>query len=297
MSLFGNFGEKNKKMIIIKLKGGLGNQMFQYALGRNLSLIHNIPLKVDSSYLKNPNQSNRSLRIDNFNTILEEASSVEINSIVSPLQNILDIVRSKKRTVVEKSNTFNMNILSRNKGYFIGHWNSEKYFKNNESIIREDFKLKNPFGEKAEIISKKIESATNSTGIHIRRGDYVSIKKIADVHGLIPILYYENAMEKIAQKFPDAEFFIFSDDIKWAEENFPKKYPVTFVSNPSILDYEELLLMSQCKHNIIANSTFSWWAAWLNINSNKTVIAPKKWFNDPSIDTTDLIPETWIKIL
>ncbi|MCX6701646.1 MAG: alpha-1,2-fucosyltransferase [Candidatus Zambryskibacteria bacterium] len=283
-------------MIIIKLEGGLGNQMFQYALGRNLSLIHNTTFKIDYSYLKKANQSQRTLIIDNYNTVLEEVTDKEVASYTSIFQKILDKIRSKKKMVVEKSNLFDSNILLRNDGYFVGHWNNEKYFKINENIIRNDFKLKKPFGEMAQTTAEKINSTPNATGIHIRRGDYVTIKKIADKHGVLSISYYEQTMAKIIERFPDTVFFVFSDDMEWAKENFPKKYPVIFVSNPNIPDYEELILMSLCKHNIIANSTFSWWGAWLNTNPNKIVIAPKNWFTDINKDTNDLILPAWIQI-
>ena len=104
------------------------------------------------------------------------------------------------------------------------------------------------------------------------------------------------SLDKIKDKFPDVTFFVFSDDIEWAKKNFPRKYSIIFVSNPLIPDYEELMLMSLCKHNITANSTFSWWAAWLNANPNKIVVAPKKWFVDETKYNDDLIPENWIKL-
>ncbi|KKR32411.1 MAG: Glycosyl transferase, family 11 [Parcubacteria group bacterium GW2011_GWF2_39_8b] len=276
--------------------GGLGNQMFQYALGRNLSLIHNTPFKVDYSYLKVPNQSQRTLRVGNYRTILEEVTDKEIASYTSTFQKILDKIRSNKKMIVEKSNIFDPNILLQNDGYFYGYWNDEKYFEANEKIIRDDFKLKAPFGKSAEAILERINVLSNSTSIHIRRGDYVSIKKIADTHGTLPFSYYENAIDKIKDKFPDVTFFVFSDDIEWAKKNFPRKYSIIFVSNPLIPDYEELMLMSLCKHNITANSTFSWWAAWLNANPNKIVVAPKKWFVDETKYNDDLIPENWIKL-
>lgn len=286
-----------KPMIIIKIEGGLGNQMFQYALGRNLSLLHNTTFKIDTSYLRSANQSGRSFKLDNFNTIINEATPEEINKYRSIFQKILDRVRSesKKKKILEPEN-FDPNILKRKEGYFYGHWNNKKYFKNNENTIRNDFKLKKPFGKSAQIILEKINSSSNSVSIHIRRGDYVSIKKIADKHGTLPISYYENAMKKIKDKYSNTTFFVFSDDIEWVKNHFFKKYSVNFVSSPDIEDYEELILMSLCKHNIIANSTFSWWGAWLNNNPDKIIIAPKKWFKNNVNKTNDLILDNWIQL-
>jgi hypothetical protein len=288
-------------MIIIKIQGGLGNQMFQYALGRNLSLIHNVPFKIDSSYLRSANQSGRSFCLDNFNAVLDEATEEEINAYRSTFQKILDRLRleSKKKKIsdiLRNPDIFYQNVLNRSDGYFDGFWNNEKYFKERENVIKQDFKLKKPFEQKALEMSKKIDSEQNATSLNIRRGDYISIQKIANVFNELNFSYYEQAMKIILEKHSDAHFFISSDDIGWVKENFPKNYPVTFVSCPEIVDYEELTLMSLCKHNIIANSTFSWWAAWLNQNLNKIVIAPKKWYRDDKLNLGNKIPNTWIQI-
>lgn len=285
-------------MTVVKLQGGLGNQMFQYALGRTLSLSHNTPFKIDSSYLRTANQSGRTYRLSGFTVQAEEATAKEIAAYRAPLQKILDCLRpeSKRKKVLEKSAGFNSKILAHTNGYFDGHWNSEKYFSAHEKTIREDFTLKNPLGPVAETAARAIQAATTPVGLHIRRGDYVSIPKVAAVHGTLPLSYYETAMQKITAQFLDAHFFIFSDDIEWAKEHFPKNHPVTFVSAPEIPDYEELTLMSLCKHQIIANSTFSWWAAWLNQNPQKIVIAPKQWFNDPNRGTGGLIPSSWLTL-
>lgn len=288
-------------MIIIKIHGGLGNQMFQYALGRNLSLLHNVPFKIDSSYLRSTNQSGRSFILNNFNTILEEATIEEINKYRSTFQKIIDKIRqeSKKKKISDiskNSNIFNSDILNHSDGYFDGHWNNEKYFKDNWTVIQKDFTLKNPLNSKALECKNLIVSFQNATSIHVRRGDYVSISKITNIYTTLPLSYYEQAMKKIVEKYPDAHFFISSDDIDWVKENFPSNYPATFVSSSEISDCEELILMSKCKHNIIANSTFSWWGAYLNKNSDKIVIAPKNWFKDDNKNNFDLIPNTWIKI-
>lgn len=285
-------------MIIIKLEGGLGNQMFQYALGRNLSVIHKVPFKIDSSYLEKENQSGRTLRITGFKTVLNKATPEEISAHRSTLQKVLDHLRpmSKRKKIMELSSTFDHKILAHTSGYFVGHWNNEGYFKSSENVIREDFKLKQPFGKSSEKITEKILLEPEATSIHIRRGDYVSIPKIAAVHLTLPITYYKEACNRIVEKKPNAMFFIFSDDILWAKENFPKNFKTVFVSTPEIPDYEELILMSLCKHHIIANSTFSWWGAWLNQNPGKIVIAPKQWFVDKNRKTEGLICPSWIQV-
>jgi hypothetical protein len=285
-------------MILIKLQGGLGNQMFQYALGRSLSTRHNKPIKFDCTYLETPNQSNRSFELGAFNLNIDKATSDEIADYCGLVNRILDRIRSsdRKKCIVENTSEFDPTILEKKDGYFEGHWNSEKYFKHCENVVRKDFKLKKSLGPEALAIQEKIGNYQNSVSVHVRRGDYVTIPKINLTHGTLPISYYQAACRKILETSPDAHFFVSSDDINWTKENFPKDFVTTFVSSPGIKNHEELALMSLCKHNIIANSTFSWWAAWLNENPNKIVIAPSHWFANPKLSTADLIPPTWIKM-
>ncbi|MCK4744844.1 alpha-1,2-fucosyltransferase, partial [Candidatus Parcubacteria bacterium] len=177
--------------------------------------------------------------------------------------------------------------------YLDGYWQSEKYFKNIENSIRKEFTLKNDLQLKAKKLLRKIKN-TESISIHIRRNDYISHKPANQYHGVCHLSYYKKAINVIIKKIDDPHFFVFSDDIDWCKKNLKIKFPTIFVEGNK--DYEDLILMSKCKHNIIANSTFSWWGAWLNNNPNKIVIAPKKWFRKKSINTKDLIPKTWIKI-
>lgn len=131
--------------------------------------------------------------------------------------------------------------------------------------------------------------------MHIRRGDYVANPKIAAYHGVCGMNYYQKAVQIIKEKITNPTFFIFSDDINWAKENF-KGDEYYFVSNKEIKETEDLILMSLCKHNIIANSSFSWWGAWLNKNHEKTVIAPRHWLNIKKDIAGKVLPDSWIKI-
>jgi len=133
--------------------------------------------------------------------------------------------------------------------------------------------------------------------LHIRRGDYVHAPLANQFHGLCSLDYYQKAVNYIYQKIPDCHFYIFSDDHSWVCENFKLDYPVTMVDhNDADKDYEDLRLMSLCKYNIIANSSFSWWGAWLNANPEKIVLCPERWFNDLSLDIKDLMPDSWIRV-
>lgn len=250
-------------MIVIRLKGGLGNQMFQYAYGRDLSYRQKTVLKLDKSFLKN--------------TIW---------------QRIIGVTPRKYEL-----GEFNIKAKLTNKKYknrLEGYWQSEKYFKDIRKMICEDFTLKkesNNFKKLAKIISQ-----TNSVSVHFRRGDYAEKRKTKKYHGLLDTNYYQKALDIINEKVKNPHFFVFSDDPSWVKKNFKIKQPLTFISGSrKLTNSKELILMSLCKHNIIANSSFSWWGAWLNRNPSKIVIAPKKWFR-AKIEAKNLLPGDWIKL-
>jgi hypothetical protein len=181
--------------------------------------------------------------------------------------------------------------------YKIGYWQTEKYFADQAQTIRKELTLKNPLSRPALKIQNDIMNSNNSVSLHIRRGDYVENAKTNQYHGTCSLGYYSKALEYITNKIGrDINIFVFSDDIDWVKNNLKFDFPTTYVSSKEIPDYEELILMSKCKHNIIANSSFSWWGAWLNNNSGKIVIAPKRWANKDEDSFKDIIPSSWIKI-
>lgn len=288
-------------MIITRLFGGLGNQLFQYALGRQLSLLHNVPLKLDASQIETYKIRKYSLRpfniIENFateNDIVQIKGKGRVN-FRRVMERILPYY--KRSYVHEQCFHFDSNILkSRINVYLEGFWQSECYFKDIADIIRGEFTIKIKPDTNNEKTAAFINSV-NAVSLHIRRVDYVSNAAMNQFHGTCFPIYYQQAVEIIARQVVSPHFFVFSDDISWAKQNLSFKYPMVFIShNDSTKDFEDLRLMTQCNHHIIANSTFSWWGAWLNKKQDKIVIAPKKWFNDESINTKDLIPEDWIKI-
>lgn len=283
--------------------GGLGNQMFQYAAGRAVAYRNNALLKLDISAL---NQDPlRSYKLHHFNIKASIATHDEVLSFTrEKLYNrILHRLEGKllpffKRPVFkERFFHFDPSVLKlRSNIYMVGYWQSEKYFKDIGYIIREEFTLKDPPSSKSDRLSKLI-TKTNSVCLHVRRGDYVSNPTTYQYHGVCSRNYYESAVETLCQLVRNPHFFVFSDDIEWVKQNLRLNHSVTYIDhNGEEKDYEDLWLMSLCKHNIIANSSFSWWGAWLNSNSKKIVIAPKQWFKDKSIDTKDLIPNNWIKM-
>lgn len=288
-------------MIIVKLIGGLGNQMFQYALGRHLSEKNNVEFKIDISGFESYKLHRYSL--NTFNTKNNIASKYEIDKFkkykVRPgkkwfLYN--KFIADNLKYFQEKEFSFNPKVLDiKDNAYIDGYWQSEKYFKEIESLLKHEFTLKKEF---ENVDNKILETivANDSVSLHIRRSDYVTREKTNQIHGICSLKYYNTAILKIKEIIKNPFFFVFSDDMPWVKENLKLDYPVVYVDHGQGKNYEDLILMSRCKHNIIANSTFSWWGAWLNENPNKIVIAPKKWFNDESKNTKDLIPDGWITL-
>ena len=284
-------------MIIIKLNGGLGNQLFQYSLGKKLSIKNKDVFKLDLSDFTVDNP--RSYSLGYFNIIENFASDEDINKIKkSGVWKLVDKLKPycKRSAIKYKGYDFDQNILKLSGDFYLdGYWQSEKYFQDIEKIIKEEITLKESLPSKYTELIDKIKNS-DSVSVHIRRGDYLS-DKISKIYAICPIEYYYKAIEKIKESCPNPHFFIFSDDINWVKQNLNIPHPKILVSGDNeTKDYEELILMSLCQHNIIANSSFSWWGAWLNQNPSKIVISPDKWFNDKIGNAKDLIPENWIKL-
>lgn len=296
-------------MVIVRLNGGLGNQMFQYAAGLRLATEWQVPLKLDLRFYET-NQSGceyRNYGLDCFNINADIATPSEIGAFKTASQKrplfaffrhpFIKSTPGKGFTFLrEEYFHFNPAVLTAKPPVYLdGYWQSEKYFKDCESGVRKAFLYNKPLDNRYADIGKKI-SSSNSVSVHIRRGDYMSSKRVADVHGLCPLEYYNKAIEKIAGLINQPEFFIFSDDIKWAKNNLTSSFFLHFIKGDKTKPCDDLNLMSQCKNHIIANSSFSWWGAWLSKYKNKIVIAPFKWFLDPRKNTSDLIPNTWIRL-
>lgn len=277
--------------------GGLGNQFFQYAAGRALAEHLGVPLAFDVSWYEKSQW--RKYLLDNFNVsgkvaTKEEIKKVKKESWLTAIHTTIFGV-ANPHIFIEPGFQFYRDFLSLKDNTYLdgdGHWQSYKYFENIENIIQKELTLKNPLPKNAEGLLEKIHS-TNSVSVHIRRADYLAPKNLR-VTGLCTPEYYQNAIEFVNKKAANPQFFVFSDDLEWSKTlPFPKT--TTYVdSSFGLKDFEELAVMSQCKHNILANSTFSWWAAWLNPNPNKLVVAPRNWFVSRS--TEDLLPKNWVQI-
>lgn len=283
-------------MVIVKIKCGLGNQMFQYALGKRLSLDWNDALKVDLSWFKNIQAGDipRDLEINSFNIVLNEASEQEISqSVPSFFCRIIDKIRGRLNR--NHFYRFYLHLLKKQKNIYLdGYYQNYRYFDSIRSVLLKEFVLKPGYNQEVDNIKSEIENAGESVSIHIRRGDFATIRK--GYNGLCDLAYYQKALNIVKVKYPNVKIFIFSDDIEWAKENLKFSSPMVFVSRPILKPAEELFLMSVCKHQIIANSTFSWWAAWLNQNPQKIVVSPSVWLVAQDINSDYLLPSNWIRL-
>ena len=180
--------------------------------------------------------------------------------------------------------------------YLDGYWQSELYFKDIRNEIIEDFLIKAPFGERATMYLADIQTS-KSVSIHIRRGDYVSNTHTNNIHGVCDLNYYQIAINYMISNVENPKFYIFSDDITWCKIHFDHLDNKIFVENTNNA-LEDLELMKSCQHNIIANSTFSWWGAWLNQNTKKIVIAPKRWFAEEKMEANskNIVCESWVRV-
>lgn len=289
-------------MITIRLKGGLGNQMFQYALGRALALKNDTELKIDTSffYVDFKSITKRTYNLDVFNIKAEIAKESDIPFIFRlPKSRIAIYLIFLFRKIIksagqEKSFNFDKSILSIGRNaYLDGYWQSPKYFEGFEDIIRKDFTLKKELLDNVIILKEQIEK-NNSLCVHLRRGDYVGNAN----HEVVNNDYYTKSIALISQNTDIEKIYVFSDDINWCKENIKFEFPTMYVGEEYAGTNAEghLALMTTCKHFIICNSSFSWWAAWLSDNPDKIVVAPKQWFKDEGINSDDLIPNGWIRI-
>ncbi len=285
-------------MIIAKIIGGLGNQMFQYAAGFCLAHLNNTQLKLDLSGFEEYGLRNFDLK--SFNIHYEVATDEEIMEL-RPSRNLEKVLqylspREKRTYYREKYFHFDEKIfLLGSNIYLKGYFQSEKYFHPAKDMLRQEFNFKEAVISNVREFSRKLLTS-NSVSVHIRHGDMKKDSASRDYHGVLPIDYYKKSIAIIQSKIRQPTFYFFSDDINWVKENLSFPDAVYVSDNITKNHLEDIYLMSQCRHNIIANSSFSWWGAWLNDNPGKMVIAPKNWFNKGPKDTYDLYPVDWMII-
>jgi hypothetical protein len=282
--------------IISRLHGGLGNQMFQYAAGRAVALRTGRDLALDLRYFDEDVPFDFGL--PNFSARFRVATPEELppSKKVSPLgYGIWRGLRLQPRLVREKGLGFNPGVLTlRDTVYLHGYWQSEKYFEDCAQQIRTELTVSTPPSTANAEVLEHIQT-TPAVSLHVRRGDYASNPAITAAHGLCSPDYYARAIEHIAGRMAEKPVvFVFSDDPDWSETNLRFPFETRIVrGNSSQTSFEDLRLMSACRHHIIANSSFSWWGAWLNPSTDKIVAAPKDWFADPRMKNDDIQCADW----
>ena len=298
-------------MIIVRLKGGLGNQLFQYAMARSMSLRKNTTVKMDAvSGFKNDIYG-RVYSLKHFNIVEELATEREIAKFIKPDRKRSRSSRSWKRfkpyykrpVVVERYQFMcDPNILRiTDDVYLDGYWQNERYFKDFADIIRKELTVRTePDGVNREFA--RTITNTNAVSLHVRRlhgvaANGTQLPHVTRLFGACSLEYYKTAVRLVTARLSNPHFFVFGDDPEWARENIRLDFPTVFVThNGKEKDYQDLRLMSLCKHHVIANSAFSWWGAWLCANPDKIVFAPQKWLSESEHDTRDLIPDGWCRI-
>jgi len=300
-------------MICMRLMSGLGNQMFQYALGRRLANEQGTDLILDAThYAYVPKRAmhyvTRTYDLDVFNInarLLDpdregwlpcyvDSYTHHFKHAVKRAFNLYKHIDGYQ--VVEGDNPFaldNKVFASGRNSYLIGYWQNEKYFKPIEAQIRNDFVFKNRFDMRIEDLAEEM-AGTHSVCLNVRRGDFVTNQ----LHGFAGVDYIYQALDRIHTAIELEKVYVFSDEIDWCRENLRFNVPHFFVGHDfagcKFSSY--LHLMTKCRHFIIPNSTFGWWSAWLSKNPQKIVIAPKRWLSVPNVDTSGIIPEGWITI-
>lgn len=291
-------------MKIVNILGGMGNQMFQYALAVALrERHHEETIRIDSSGFKGYTIHNGYELKRVFDVDIPEASFKEQLRIFYPLRNYRmwqlgkRLLPRRKYMVCESEDMrFDQTVLHNlDSAYYLGYWQTEKYFSDIRSKILEVFTFPHlAEKDKNQVMLESVQSK-NSVSVHVRRGDYM---KIGNTQGICTLEYYRKALKLIREKTVPEIFLVFSDDISWCRDNiamFLGNIPTVYVDwNRGENSFRDMQLMSHCRHNIIANSSFSWWGAWLNNNPNKIVIAPSRWMNGKG--WADIIPDIWIKI-
>lgn len=290
-------------LIVVRLAGGLGNQMFQYAAGRALALRRGASLQLDTSSYER--DALRHYELGSFDLAASIAPAETVARLASKKKGaagwLLSLAGSAPSNTIpvyrEPHFEFDPAVRDLTAPHALtGYWQSERYFSDAARTIRHEFTATEPMEPENRVVAGDIEAVT-AVSLHVRRGDYVTSTSANAVHGTCSLDYYRMAIDHIKSRVATPHFFVFSDDPDWTRANLDCNAATTFVaSNPATRGFRDMQLMSLCRHHIIANSSFSWWGAWLNPRPDKTVVAPARWFATSKNDTADLLPPSWIRV-
>lgn len=292
------------RQVVARIEGGLGNQLFQYAAARSLADRLQCGLSLDLRGIAE--NGDRPFQLDIYH-VRAEVADAEMLAALPPW-------RSSRAGRIRQSLSFLMPDLFRSPVflphsfaydarieklerpvYMVGYWQTERYFAWNRAQILQDITLSQSAAENMFWL-QKIRSC-NSVSLHVRRGDYVSSATAALQHGTCDLAYYQSAIAALVRQEPDIELFVFSDEPQWASDNLRFPVPTHIVNaNPPDRGYLDLELMRHCQHHVLANSSFSWWGAWLCVNPRQAVYAPGRWFANSGIDASDIVPTRWRRL-
>jgi hypothetical protein len=289
-------------MIIVRLQGGLGNQMFQYACAKNLALRLSSGVRFDLSDLLDDEQRTlhtpRYYELGCFRLPQEFATEQDLTRFTRTQKPLKRLLRHQRPCQVlrEQAPGYDSRLIEKagRRMLLIGHWQSEKYFLSSADTVRRDFQLSRPLSNRARTLIDGINDR-NSVSVHVRRGDYVSNAAALAHHGVCGEKYYQGALVYARERIRDPLFVFFSDDPEWCRRNFGDMKEALFIE-PSYFAAEDMFLMSRCRHHILANSSFSWWGAWLHPDPGKMVIAPRPWLSHAAKEPTDIIPDAWLRM-
>ena len=288
-------------MITTRIGGGLGNQMFQIATGRALATRLGVELRLDTRYFKRRLPVQKDIYIHHFSHSAREAHPRDIPPV--PQDGLCNFLFGKMRgkrwpVFSEQGLGYDPAFQSLGDGtYLHGYWQSELYFKDYADDVRASLRVVTPpSAPNAQTLAEIAE--TPAVSIHIRRGDYVTNAKFNAMFGTCDLDYYQRAARLVADKMGKPPvFYAFSDDPAWVSENLDLPWKMRVIDhNTPATSYEDIRLMSACQHHILANSSFSWWGAWLNPSPQKIVISPKRWLADPKLQDHDIISTDWITL-
>ncbi|MBU6231448.1 MAG: alpha-1,2-fucosyltransferase [Patescibacteria group bacterium] len=289
-------------MKIIRIEGGLGNQMFQYAFARSLARSSGDEVALDLAGLVTPNDTKREYRLKEVFSIEARLASAEESAAfqrgrahprVSAFKHAFE--SQVPIYISERQGTFDPSVfMVRGNAYFRGYWQSERYFASVQDEVRKAFSNFPLLSSAASDLQRMIDES--SISLHVRRGDYVTHRGAAEVIGAKSADYYKAALQKAADALGHPRIFAFSDDIAWVKSSLDLPADTVYVSELGLKDWEEMRLMSLCRRHVISNSSFSWWGAWLDPRPDKMVIAPIPWFRDRRLENKDMCPHSWIRI-
>ncbi len=285
-------------MIITRLNGGLGNQMFQYAAGFALAEKLGTELVLDTRIYKQPNL--RQFELGHLNIGAKVATKAELPpSQSNPVGYVLWRYLGRSPKIFrERQMGFDRAVLGlQDFSYLHGYWQSEQYFADTQDRIRQEFQFRTPAKGKNVALLDAI-SASTCVSLHVRRGDYSASSGGEKTHGTCSAYYYKNAVTSLETRL-DGPFtiYVFSDEPHWARDHLKFLHKTVIVdANDAAHGFEDLRLMAACDHHIIANSSFSWWGAWLNPSTDKIVIAPERWYASSKMSNPDICPSNWIRV-